>query len=62
MFISMPYLSTASARLCVLGPMCQGLRLLRSCLCLGKKKGREGGGGNWLLPIDTKVIVFIVVG
>ena len=46
MFISMPYLSTPSVRQCALGPMCRSLRLLRSCLCLGKKKGREGGGGR----------------
>ena len=40
-FISMPYLSTPSIRLCLLGLMCRVLRLLRNCLCLRKTKGRE---------------------
>ena len=39
--ISMPYLSTPSIRLCLLGLMCRVLRLLRNCLCLRKTKGRE---------------------
>ena len=33
--------SICTSSVCVLGPMCRGLCLLRSCLCLGKKKGRR---------------------